>query len=488
MNDILRNNQLNEHQKQNSQEPSYESSPGLRTFAITNPGIPPITDKRFQNTVQRKLQETDHEPQTVKDVPWQSMINNSPSQVTQRKEVNKTGLPVNLKTGIENLSGMSMDDVKVHSNSSKPKELNALAYAQGNDIHLGPGQEKHLAHEAWHVVQQRQGRVKPTMQMKEATVNDDAELEREADVMGGKLIQKKDAVPSEKEPTDRKITCNKGKSVKTGTSLKYNLIQLGDELWSGDKKLTYHWVVENDLGTQFMDQTSDVPVFDCMAVNPGNYKISVQVLNNGSAVAGMKYNYQQNVFMEKLNTELGGLSVGNFDFKFDGKKIDVSVKVKFEFEDSIAEADHAPFKTKFFNGVNSKWGSHGRVLEGTTDKGTKFDIPINISCTEVTDNSYHKVVEVTKDYRRPKVIDEINVYLGISENTIAHEFGHVLGLDDEYDGGWVENIMFWHDDGSNQTDENALMNSGTEMRDRYFMLYKGAVESTAAKGYSFKIK
>jgi hypothetical protein len=25
------------------------------------------------------------------------------------------------------------------------------------DIHIGPGQEKHLAHEAWHTVQQKQG-------------------------------------------------------------------------------------------------------------------------------------------------------------------------------------------------------------------------------------------------------------------------------------------------------------------------------------------
>jgi hypothetical protein len=55
---------------------------------------------------------------------------------------------------------------------------------------LLPGQEKHLPHEAWHVVQQKQGRVKPTMQMKDkVNVNDDEVLEREADVMGGKSIE-----------------------------------------------------------------------------------------------------------------------------------------------------------------------------------------------------------------------------------------------------------------------------------------------------------
>ncbi|MBV8659994.1 MAG: DUF4157 domain-containing protein [Burkholderiales bacterium] len=79
---------------------------------------------------------------------------------------NKTGLPDQLKSGVEALSGMSLDNVKVHYNSDKPSQLQALAYAQGTDIHVGPGQEKHLPHEAWHVVQQAQGRVRPTTQMK----------------------------------------------------------------------------------------------------------------------------------------------------------------------------------------------------------------------------------------------------------------------------------------------------------------------------------
>ena len=103
------------------------------------------------------------------------------------KNTNQNGLPGNLKSGIEQLSGYSMDDVKVHYNSSQPAQLQALAYAQGTDIHIAPGQEKHLPHEAWHVAQQKQGRVKPTLQMKTGVpVNDDAGLENEADVMGQK--------------------------------------------------------------------------------------------------------------------------------------------------------------------------------------------------------------------------------------------------------------------------------------------------------------
>ena len=82
-----------------------------------------------------------------------------------------------------------MDDVRVHYNSSKPAQLNAHAYAQGSDIHLARGQEKHLGHEAWHVVQQKQGRVQPTMELNGAQINDDKGLEREADIMGAKALQ-----------------------------------------------------------------------------------------------------------------------------------------------------------------------------------------------------------------------------------------------------------------------------------------------------------
>lgn len=101
---------------------------------------------------------------------------------------NNTGLPDNLKLGMENLSGMSLDHVKVHRNSDKPAAVQAHAYAQGSDIHLASGQEKHLPHELGHVVQQAQGRVKPTTSVNGMAVNDSATLEREADKLGSKAM------------------------------------------------------------------------------------------------------------------------------------------------------------------------------------------------------------------------------------------------------------------------------------------------------------
>lgn len=117
--------------------------------------------------------------------------NKSPSPVKNSSlKKNNGGLPDDLKAGIERLSGYSMADVKVHYNSPKPIQLNAHAYAQGTDIHIASGQEQHLPHEAWHVVQQKQHRVKPGLPMKAGiAINDESELEKEADIMGEKALQ-----------------------------------------------------------------------------------------------------------------------------------------------------------------------------------------------------------------------------------------------------------------------------------------------------------
>jgi hypothetical protein len=203
-----------------------------------------FVDNRPEAVTQRKSQEiANNSPQVSQLRASQDMANNSAhaeqvaqlqpmahnassqqQEPTQKKE-NNTGLPDNLKTGMENLSGMPLDDVKVHRNSDKPAQLQAHAYAQGTDIHLGPGQEKHLPHEAWHVVQQKQGRVNPTMQMKgKVNVNDDAGLEKEADIMGANALvlhsetTTKDNIGANKNISGNNTTVQRAKS---------NTVQMG---------------------------------------------------------------------------------------------------------------------------------------------------------------------------------------------------------------------------------------------------------------------
>ncbi|WP_242049301.1 DUF4157 domain-containing protein [Aulosira sp. FACHB-615] len=100
-------------------------------------------------------------------------------------------LPKKLKIGLEQLSGIELSEVRVHTNSSKPSRLGAIAYTKGTDIYLSPGQEKYLPHEAWHVVQQKQGRVKGKMQVAGFSINHDAHLEKEADLMGNRASKLK---------------------------------------------------------------------------------------------------------------------------------------------------------------------------------------------------------------------------------------------------------------------------------------------------------
>lgn len=79
-----------------------------------------------------------------------------------KKQENNIDVPDTVKASIANLSGCSMDDVKVHHNPDNPVQSQAHTYAQGSDIHIKPRQEKHLPYEAWLIVKEKQGRVKST--------------------------------------------------------------------------------------------------------------------------------------------------------------------------------------------------------------------------------------------------------------------------------------------------------------------------------------
>jgi len=146
-----------------------------------------------------------------KDIPvWSNALQNTNS--IQRKKEEKeplqmksnsgasNKLPEEVQAKMESSFNTDFSDVSIHNNSSNAKDLNALAYTQGTDIHFAPGQynpesqkgQELLGHELTHVVQQRQGNVKPTTQLKGAGINNDAGLEKEADEMGKKAAEGKE--------------------------------------------------------------------------------------------------------------------------------------------------------------------------------------------------------------------------------------------------------------------------------------------------------
>jgi hypothetical protein len=123
----------------------------------------------------------------------------------RRAQAATGGLPDDLRAGVEALSGIAMDGVRVHYDSPKPAQLAAHAYAQGSEIHLAPGQQQHLPHEAWHVVQQSQGRVAPTATIAGAAINDDPALEHEADVMGAQAARQSAESAAQRMPEEEEL-------------------------------------------------------------------------------------------------------------------------------------------------------------------------------------------------------------------------------------------------------------------------------------------
>ncbi|MEL6537951.1 MAG: DUF4157 domain-containing protein [Bacteroidota bacterium] len=150
---------------------------------------------------------------------------------------NRTGLPNGLKTQLEGTFGTRLDHLRVKKNSGFPAKVGAIATTRGSQIDIAPGHfnpnsaqgRKLIGHEAWHTVQQAQGRVKPTLQMKTGhLVNDSEALEREADVMGERLSSRRlDVSPkarlASKSPSYRHVIQRVPKYVVIGKHFRKNI-------------------------------------------------------------------------------------------------------------------------------------------------------------------------------------------------------------------------------------------------------------------------
>ena len=152
---------------------------------------PQTTGEGFSTPVQRRAEAADSSAPTTAEA------GNSSAQTTAASggQVNPTGIPVPVLRGMEGFFGHDFSGVRVHANSADAPAMNALGYTRGDDVHFAPGLYNPqtseglslLGHELTHVVQQREGRVAPTAQLKNGLMlNDDNVLEREADERGAR--------------------------------------------------------------------------------------------------------------------------------------------------------------------------------------------------------------------------------------------------------------------------------------------------------------
>ena len=205
----------------------------------------------------------------------------------------------NLRAGLEKISGVDLSDVKVHQNSDKPQQVGALAYTQGNDIHIAPGQEKHLPHEGWHAVQQKQGVVKPTLQMKSGTlVNDDAGLEKEADDMG-RIATEEGRSLLNTQQLSSKVTqpqLSEGKIIqRVETKGQTYIVKKGDTL--GGIAIKYNVSVDELVKLNKLKNENEIIKVGQALKLPPNAKLNPEVKSEG------------NTYIVKKGDTLGGIAI-----------------------------------------------------------------------------------------------------------------------------------------------------------------------------------
>ncbi|AOX00878.1 hypothetical protein BJP34_16770 [Moorena producens PAL-8-15-08-1] len=222
-------------------------------------------------------------------------------QEEEKKAENKTGLPDRLKEGIESLSGFDLSGVRVNYNSPKPAQLNAHAYTQGQGIEVAPGQERHLPHEAWHVVQQKQGRVKPTMEVNGVGVNDNQGLEREADVMGEQAVQMRSRAMVQQQKEKGVESVSNAHTTRSGdhTIQRLLIIDGSPKSWA-EVYLAHVYPMRNEImqetGARENDITRLLKKYDQENVNFSNISKIIEVL-------------KQELIIERQETSISDLEI-----------------------------------------------------------------------------------------------------------------------------------------------------------------------------------
>ena len=440
-----------------------------------------------------------------------------------------SGMDAGTLNFMEGRIGADFSGVKIHTGNEAvqmSRELNAQAFTVGNDIYFNENkynpssaEGKHLlAHELTHTVQQGQG-IQPKVQKRDMQFNPSLIAVQLRDAMDGWGTDEEAVYAALSGRTTAEVErIASAYQTLTGRGLQADLqddltadellrvaqfsqfssdspenratavaIQLRDAMkgWGTDENAIYVALQSRSEAELNLIRTAYNTLTSRQLMADLRDELTDEEYTQATGTMGIS------PVQQIQNTELGMLSMGNFDYRLNNCRIEIEVRLKFQFTDDIAEADRNAFKPRFINAIQSKWQHSGYKLAGGPSCPCE-EIPITVNTVE-NDSDYHKIVDVENKSdtdRRPMVVSDINVNLSTASDTFAHEFGHVLGLYDEYDGGFWENIMFWHQ--NRPDDPGSLMNTetpdGTDgLRPRFFEHYRRAANETAPMNCNYMV-
>ena len=148
---------------------------------------------------------------------------------------------------------------------------------------------------------------------------------------------------------------------------------------------------------------------------------------------------------------------------FDGTTLTKQVGIGFMFEPSFSDAQKSAFKAAAVTNIESIWNNKFLI----TDTAHNRSFPLGVAVM-TTGPVFDQSVNVNPGAGRTNVQNWYAV--GLTPQVMAHEFGHMIGLFDEYVGGGV-------DKHPNPTLSNTglmglgALNDKPEMLPRYYQSY-----------------